>query len=96
MSYGLARAEERRVFERFVPVEQAFIMSHKNFAIIKDISLGGLAVYSVKNSTIGQAGVIEVFLSNQAFIIWPDQVSFVDQSLTPGQAIAVNRFSFVS
>ena len=94
MSHEQATREEQRAFERFTPSKQAFIMDHYRFGIIKDISLGGIAMYCVNDLRIEHCTTLDIFLSRSELSLSSEQYTYVAKRLTPGQAMSVNHIRF--
>jgi|GEM_PF-6211797 len=94
MSHEITAREDRRAFERYTPAKQAFIIDHKGFGIIKNISLGGIAMCCVKGSTIGQGGPFDIFVARSSFSLLPEEYGIVVKRPTQGQAMIINHISF--
>lgn len=94
MSYELVVKEERRVFERYIAVKQAFSLDQKSFGIVKNISLGGVSIYCLNDSRQGESSNLDIFLGGASFSLFPNQYSLVCQGSTPGQALKIHHIRF--
>lgn len=88
-----AQTSERRIFERYVPLQQAFVLCGKRLAIIKNISPGGMAIYSVNCQSM-DVSEIEIFLTGSRWVLAPANIVSVSKRLTPGGAITANHIGF--